>query len=96
MKYCKLEFKCGCLSVYMPSQEELLRRVFVLNSLGTALFCCKFNLLRNSFRTWRFRDSQVRSTVCQHIIGAVVPPYVGMARKQNGGYNASIASQSDI
>ena len=26
----------------------------------------------------------------------IVPPYVGMARKQNGGYNASISIQTPI
>ena len=28
--------------------------------------------------------------------GTVVPPYVGMARKQTGGYNASISVQTPI
>ena len=28
--------------------------------------------------------------------GTVVPPYVGMARKQNGGYNGSISVQTPI
>ena len=33
-----------------------------------------------------------------HIVlgGTVVPPYVGMARKQNGGYNVSISVQTLI
>ena len=29
-------------------------------------------------------------------VGTVVPPYVGMARKQNGGFNASISVQTPI
>ena len=32
----------------------------------------------------------------QYYGGTVVPPYVGMARKQNGGYNASISIQTLI
>ena len=33
---------------------------------------------------------------CQLLGSTVVSPYVGMARKQNGGYNASISVQTPI
>ena len=52
-------------------------------------------LFRGDFRAVRHKTAMFFDDT--HILGStVVPPYVGMARKQNGGYNASISVQTLI
>ena len=57
-------------------------------------YICKhaFPLIRNSL----FPSDRLKGFMMEVLGSTVVSPYVGMARKQNGGYNASISVQTLI